>query len=86
MAIPCSASCLPSVTHFCWHRMQVCVLECIGYYAAFFVGDDLLVSHAIVQKKWSGDRAVSQLLLRLLQPKLVWTSGQTGEAAGWREG
>ena len=43
----------------------------------FVVGDGLLMSHAVVQAKWSGDRAVSQLLLRLLQPKLVWTSGQT---------
>lgn len=95
MAIPCSASCLPSVTHSCWHffrkqgterhRMQVCVLECIRYYAAFFVGDGLLVSHAIVQEKWSGDRAVSQLLLRLLQPKLVRTSGQTGGRGCWMD-
>lgn len=63
--------------------MQVCVLDIMPI---FFVGDDLLVSHATVKEEWSGDRAVSQLLLRLLQPKLVWTSGQTGEAAGWREG
>ena len=43
----------------------------------FVVDDGLLMSHEVVQAKWSGDRAVSQLLLRLLQPKLVWTSGQT---------